>query len=663
MDTTYYENKIINSLAVTDPRMNTGIGTPIRKIISAVSAELADYDSQRVSTTSLYSLNAVSGVELDYLVGMFGFARQTATAARGEITLKRDNPDSFMQIPAGTSFYKPATSTTSEVVFQTTRYAELGEGVLSATIPIVCTVSGLAGNVAANTIIAGNDYNQYVSITNQAPTVGGNNRESDDELRQRFIMTVFRNEAGTADQILGLAYANENVTRAIVVGQEARYSETCIVSHNNPPQTVQGVTDVEYYALVSNDRVAAVVRQMYTGNNRIWVRNAETGNIINYGNFTPLYDDGLLYGIKFGGTELVDVVVPTSTSYTVQLSQYPVLQGTVSASTLDGTAVTSSTAYDANGVATVTLTVSQTIVDNQDNVAINYQKCVASMGDMVTVEFDYLSKLNRGESQDVDVYIDGLTYASASDIQYADSDKSITDTSAWVCEDGSTPIADSWYLIMAKQPVLSVASTISTGASILLEKDTHYKLAYDTSVYAGSRQAQDIIMLIGTPAVDDNNNPIYNMANGIVLHQGQPVYVSYSYNNDVWTAQNLIGSQTPVTMDVLVHSAKRVYVVLNIDMMYTYYQRDSIKQNAIDNIKAWAADLPFGAVIQFSDIETVGANTSGVDNIRVTSVQVVNPNTGNPIGEPYEIDFPLNPNEVLEIYNVNVTDKVQQNWG
>ena len=64
-----YERSIISALSVSDPSMDTSLGSPIRKIISAVAVQLADYRVDANTTNTLYAIDAVSGAELDYLVG------------------------------------------------------------------------------------------------------------------------------------------------------------------------------------------------------------------------------------------------------------------------------------------------------------------------------------------------------------------------------------------------------------------------------------------------------------------------------------------------------------------------------------------------------------------------------------------------------------------
>ena len=221
-----YEQNIVNRLRMMDPQLSTGLGTPVRKIIEAVALEMGGYDTDDLATTSLYSLDAVSGTELDYLVGQFGFTRQEARAARGYVRFSRDNGDSVLTIPYGSQFYKPATTSSQAVVFSTTAYQELAEGVLSADVPVVAQVAGSSGNVAADTVVRTSGFAGYVSVTNVQAMTGGRDAESDADLRSRFLETVFRNESSTEDQYLGLARAHANVSRANLIGQSSRYRET-----------------------------------------------------------------------------------------------------------------------------------------------------------------------------------------------------------------------------------------------------------------------------------------------------------------------------------------------------------------------------------------------------------------------------------------------------
>ena len=163
---------MVNALRVTDPTLNTSLGTPIRKMLSAVASELARLSQDQVQTTSLYSLDALSGSDLDALVAQFGFTRQVARAARGYVKITRDNGDSVWAVPYGTQFWRPATSSTASIGFSTMAYAEMAEGVLSCEVSVCAVQAGSAGNVPADTVTLSSPTG-YVPVPNPAPTPGG----------------------------------------------------------------------------------------------------------------------------------------------------------------------------------------------------------------------------------------------------------------------------------------------------------------------------------------------------------------------------------------------------------------------------------------------------------------------------------------------------------
>ena len=178
-----FEASIINQLATVDPTLSTTLGTPTRKIITAVASQLASLVVDENTTTTLWSVDSYSGSELDAFGAMFGFARQQAQAASGTISITRDNADSVQAIAYGAQFYKPATATQAAVYFQTTSYQEMAKGVTKAEIPVVATVAGSAANVAANTVTYSVSYTGYFGVTNDLPMTGGR-----DKLKMNYIM-------------------------------------------------------------------------------------------------------------------------------------------------------------------------------------------------------------------------------------------------------------------------------------------------------------------------------------------------------------------------------------------------------------------------------------------------------------------------------------------
>ena len=82
-------------------------------------------------------------------------------------------------------------------------------------------------------------------MTNLQSMIGGVDVESDDELRQRFKDTFMRNVAGTEDWYLGLAYQNNNVSKALCFGPIRKYA-TQITSARRNADPAGDAADVKY---------------------------------------------------------------------------------------------------------------------------------------------------------------------------------------------------------------------------------------------------------------------------------------------------------------------------------------------------------------------------------------------------------------------------------
>ena len=141
--------------------------------------------------------------------------------------------------------------------------------------------------------------------------------------------------------------------------------------------------------------------------------------------------------------------------------------------------------------------------------------------------------------------------------------------------------------------------------------------------------------------------------------------------------QTLTDAQSVVTMDTCVHQAARRRVGIYLTMMYSTFPRDTVAESAKAAIIQWSNNLQFGAAIQFSDIETVVANTGGVDNVRISTEEdaggkmigsfsacgiIEYARDGETvIGQRME-DFVLDENEVLDVMWVEVYGRAQSTW-
>lgn len=125
---------------------------------------------------------------LDLLARDVGLTRRNATAAETTltVTLAQDNTNDIY-IPEGFVFSTSATLISENVLFVSTQAVTIPSG-QTGTVPVVCSVTGIVGNVPANSIvlqiepIAGID-----TVTNPSAAVGGTETESDEDLKERII--------------------------------------------------------------------------------------------------------------------------------------------------------------------------------------------------------------------------------------------------------------------------------------------------------------------------------------------------------------------------------------------------------------------------------------------------------------------------------------------
>lgn len=665
-----HEQSIINALRVTDPQLDTSLGTAVRKLISAVSLELSGYTTDASATTTLYALESVSGAELDYLVGQFGFSRQLASPARGTITISRENADSFLPIDYGSQFYVGATAVSAPIFFQTTAYQEMETGVTSAEISVIATIPGAIGNVAANTIKYSNGYVGYLECTNKLPTSGGRDAETDDELRKRFLATIFRNESGTRDQYIGLALAHTAVGRAKLIGQESHYTEITQVQEG-------------YSASLVAERVAKEVEYYFP--KKVWVRNTDTTRLLEGGSYEfELNPNTGETTVTLLPVDAIEEVGPVGNNTSTYQLDHVVYQPNNVVYKVDGRVISSAGLSISGDILTVVPDAVGHEFSFGDAIVVEYQYIPASVGDFLTVEFDYHSKRVRDSVRSCELFVDGNTPQPAIDIQYVDFDKIITaeNQAAYQRKNGSLPAIGSLYIPLSHQPVNgSQNGRVSIGASLSLNEGANFEYIYDVTVAEGGTVASDGIELLGELDTTRGVFKVYNATEhsytDYELEDETPISIPYYYNSVPSAVQTLTDAQSVVTMDTCVHQAARRRVGIYLTMMYSTFPRDTVAESAKAAIIQWSNNLQFDAAIQFSDIETVVANTGGVDNVRISTEEdaggkmigsfsacgiIEYARDGETvIGQRME-DFVLDENEVLDVMWVEVYGRAQSTW-
>lgn len=210
--------RIINTLALTEPDLDTSVGSVTRKIIDAVAESVADSYTDGHLLNYQFDVDSKIGGDLEEFTQQFGMSRVVAKRATGTVIFYRGPEDANREatIPIGTQV---STLTTPVVFVQTVTAGFMDIGVVSVEVPVQAVVPGASGNIAAGALInQATPLAGILATTNINPLSGGTSPETDEELRERWKRTVFRSLAGTESMYLGVALNADGCYAANVVG-------------------------------------------------------------------------------------------------------------------------------------------------------------------------------------------------------------------------------------------------------------------------------------------------------------------------------------------------------------------------------------------------------------------------------------------------------------
>lgn len=214
-------NEVIATLKVTCPGLSCQIGTVERKIIDAVAEAISEAYVDNYLLGSLLDIDTKSGLELEQFVAIFGFGRMQGRQAQGVVTVTLSTAsEADYPIALGTQFFtKPSvTGTGTPLYFSSKQATVLVAGSYTIDIPVECTLPGVLGNVAPDSVAYIGTILGSSSVTNLSAMTGGVDTETDADLRQRFKDTLLRNAAGTSDFYEALCLQNNTVSKSKVFG-------------------------------------------------------------------------------------------------------------------------------------------------------------------------------------------------------------------------------------------------------------------------------------------------------------------------------------------------------------------------------------------------------------------------------------------------------------
>jgi len=163
-------------------------GSRVLGMVGAVAEELAGVELRIANVRDSFSLDSVSGSDLDERLrdfpGDFPTRRGSIAAAGSVLTIQRTDTAAPLNVPSGSIVGR---SDEGSITYQTQAAAAFIVGQASVTgVAIVCTTPGETGNCVAGQIdkmVSISD--EITSVTNTAGLTNGSAQETDDSLRSR----------------------------------------------------------------------------------------------------------------------------------------------------------------------------------------------------------------------------------------------------------------------------------------------------------------------------------------------------------------------------------------------------------------------------------------------------------------------------------------------
>ncbi|HDL7128048.1 TPA: baseplate J/gp47 family protein [Yersinia enterocolitica] len=216
--------------------VDLSIGSLLRALAES-NAGIAQWIQQLIVTLLVTTrASTSSGTDLDSWMADFGFLRLSAVQASGNVTFSRFTATNQALILVGVEVTTTDGTQAFTVIADTTNanydpvsggYV-MSPGIAAISVPVMANTAGLAGNAQAGTITVISGSIQFVdTVTNPVTFSNGENAESDQAFRARFVLWIASLSKATKEAI---GYAITSMQNGVT------YTLTENYAYNGTPQ-------------------------------------------------------------------------------------------------------------------------------------------------------------------------------------------------------------------------------------------------------------------------------------------------------------------------------------------------------------------------------------------------------------------------------------------
>ena len=231
--------------------VNLQTNSPLGILIQLVSYPMSLLWFGLENIYNAMDINTADGQDLDNLAKKIGIQRFSSQKAVGEVTFTGDNltiiPENFQ------------VETDEEVpkVYETTEEVVISGG--SATAEIISVEGGSEYNVTAGTITETTEVLSGIdSVTNSAETIGGRDRETDSELRERYLASLDKTGGSTTNAIRAKILEDTDASDCIVLENVTLTTDANGLPAKSVEAIVYGGTDEDIATAILNSKAGGI---------------------------------------------------------------------------------------------------------------------------------------------------------------------------------------------------------------------------------------------------------------------------------------------------------------------------------------------------------------------------------------------------------------------